>query len=41
MPASDDFAKVHTVSHMQSTQVVDIVLSGAFDAFRNLPMVCL
>jgi uncharacterized protein len=38
MPAYDDFAKVHTLSHPLPllSQVTDIVLSGVFDAFPNL-----
>ena len=38
-----DFAKVHTLSHPvpMLTQVTDIVLSGVFDAFPDLRVVCL
>jgi hypothetical protein len=38
MPAFDDFAKVHMLSHPLPllTQVADIVLSGVFDAFPDL-----
>jgi len=38
MPAFNDFAKIHTLSHPLPllVQVTDIVLSGVFDAFPNL-----
>jgi hypothetical protein len=38
MPAFDDFAKVHTLSHPLPllTHVTDIVMSGVFDAFPGL-----